>query len=194
MSKVSKHGYSLIELMVVAPIIVIASLIAFTIIFRGNQAYQYSVAQADASLVLTNSLDRISRVLRSTNVLIAASNNDLTVESYFSPRDSVPDHARYYISGDKLLVDVTPASGTAPNYTYQASDMRTITLAQVKNTASQPLFRYYDQNGTLLSTPPTLSAVTEIEITVSVNPKPIILKTDQTSSTRVQLRNRKTNL
>ncbi len=194
MIRQQKNGYSLVELLVVAPIIVLASIIAFTIIFRGNQAYQYSMAQADASQLLTNSLDRISRVLRSTNVIIAASNNDLTVESYFSPRDSVPDRARYYLSNGKLLVDVTPASGTAPNYTYLASDMKTITLANATNTASQPLFRYYDQNGAMLNSPPTLAAVTVVEITLAVNPKPSVLKNDQSSSTRVQLRNRKTNL
>lgn len=189
-----KRGYTLIELLVVTPILVIASFIAFIIILRGWQAYQLSVAQADASYILTNSLDRVSRVLRSTNTIIAATDNDLTVESYFSPRDSVPDRARYYLQNGKLLVDVTPASGTAPNFTYNPADTRTITITSTTNIDGQPLFKYYDQNGASLSSPYTLTAITKIEITLSVNPKPSVLKTNQVTSTQVQLRNRKTNL
>lgn len=188
-----QSGYSLIELLVVVPIIVIASFIAFTVIFRGWQAYQYSLAQADATFVLTNSLDRMSRVIRSTNSIVSASSNELVVETYFSPRDNVPDRARYYISNQKLMVDVTPASGAAPNYTYNSNDTRAITIANITNSTQQPLFKYLDQNG-IIQTAPDIASITEVEITLSVNPRPAILKTDQSSTTRVQLRNRKTNL
>jgi len=189
-----RRGFTYIELLVVIPIVVFVSAIAFLIIFRGWQAYQYSLAQADASYQLVNSLDRVSRVVRSTNVIVAAANNDLTVESYFSPRDNVPDRARYYISAGSLKVDVTPATGTAPNYVYNSTDTRTVTIIPIVNSITQPLFQYYDENGNKLTSPYVTSAVQKVEIFLSVNPKPTVLKANQTSSTQVQLRNRKTNL
>ncbi|MEI7818844.1 MAG: hypothetical protein WCI47_01870 [bacterium] len=189
-----RRGFTFIELLIVMPIAVFLSIIAAMIIFRGWQAYQYSLAQSEASYQLVNSLDRVSRVVRSASSVVAASANDLTVDSYFSPRDAVPDRVRYYISSGVLKIDIIPASGTAPNYVYSSSDKRTITIISVKNGVTQPLFKYYDESGSLLSSPYDTSAIHKVEIGLVINPKPAFLKSDQSSSTQVQLRNRKTNL
>lgn len=189
-----RRGFTFIELLIVMPIAVFLSIIAAMIIFRGWQAYQYSLAQSEASYQLVNSLDRVSRVVRSANSVVAANASDLTVDSYFSPRDAVPDRVRYYTSNGDLKIDIIPASGIAPNYTYNSTDKRTITIIPIKNGVTQPLFKYYDESGGLLSSPYDTTAIRKVEISLVINPKPAFLKTDQSSSTQVQLRNRKTNL
>lgn len=190
----TRRGFTLIELLIVLPMILVAGLVATQIVYQGWQTYNYSLAQAEASNTFVRSFDRISRVIRSSNKVVSAAANDLTVETYFSPRDNVPDRARYYLSGGQLRVDVIPASGTAPNYTYPAGGMKTYTITNALNSGSQPVFRYYDENGGLMNSPYDLTAVRKIEIQLVINPKPSVLKVNQSSSTQVQLRNMKTNL
>ncbi len=189
-----RRGVTLIELLIVLPIIVVAGFVITQIMFQSWQAYQYSLAQAQASDTFVRTLDRMSRVIRSSSKVISASNNDLTLETYYSPRDASPDRTRYYLSSSQVKADVIPASGTAPNYTYPAGNSKTYNISQALNTASQPVFRYYDENGTLLTSPYDVNAIRKVEITLTINPQPKFMKINQTSSTQVQLRNMKTNL
>lgn len=189
-----RPGVTLIELLIVLPIIVVVGLVTTQIMFKSWQAYQYSLAQAQASDTFVRTLDRMSRVIRSSSKVISASNNDLTIETYYSPRDNAPDHTRYYLNSSQVKADVIPATGTSPNYTYPAGNTKTYSISQALNTASQPLFRYYDENGTLLTAPYDTNAIRKVEITLTINPQPNFLKIDQSSSTQVQLRNMKTNL
>ncbi len=193
-SRQTSRGFSLLELMIVLPIIAIAGTIALTLTMRAWQAYRLGVVQTDAQFENTTALERVSRVLRSTNQVIAASSNDLTIEAYFSPRNSVPDKARYYYANNELKVDVIPASGTAPNYTYLDTDKQTFTITNLLNTPAQPVFRYYDESGGLLTGSIDNNAVRVIEISLISNAKPELLTQNQVGSTRVQLRNMKTNL
>lgn len=186
-------GFTLIETMIVLPIVIVVSFVIMQIIYQSNQAYNYSLAQAEASSTFVRTFDRMSRVIRSSNKVVAAANNDITLETYFSPRDDVPDRARYYLSNGQIKVDVISATGTAPNYVY-TSTPTTYTISQALNSGSQPVFRYYNENGTLLSTPYDVNAIRKVEIQLVINPKPKVLKTNQSSSTQVQLRNMKTNL
>lgn len=195
MNKLAKKGgFTLLELMIVAPILVLTATIAFTLLLRGWQAYNFALAQTDASFHAISSLDRISRVLKSTNKLVSITANDVTVEAYFSPRDNVPDHVRYYIQNSTLYVDTTPASGTAPNYTYLPANKKTYQITQLLNGVSNPLFRFYDESGNLLTSPPDINSVHELEVLIITNPAKRHLRVDQRSTTRIQFRNLKTNL
>lgn len=187
-------GVSLLEILIVLPIIVIAGFVTVQIMFQAYQAYKYSLAEAEVSTTFVRTLDRIGRVVRSSNKVISATNNDLTVESYFSPRDNAPDKARYYYAAGVVKVDVTPATGTPPNYIYSSADTKTYTIVNALNAGSQPLFNYYDENGTALSSPYDLNSIRKIGINLVINPQPKVLKQNQSSSTQVQLRNLKTNL
>lgn len=190
----SPKGMSLIELIITMPLIILGSLLLYTAVYRGWQAYLFASAQTKASYAAINTLDRVSRVVRSTNKIIAASANDLTIECYFSPRDSVPDRARYYLQGGFLKVDVIPASGIAPNYTYLPSDTKTYTITAIKNSGSDAVFQYFNENEVDIGTSPDILAVRQIGILLVTNPNPKVLPSDQRVSTKVQIRNLKTNL
>ncbi len=187
-------GVTMVELLITMPLIILGSILLYTAVDRGWQAYLFASAQTKANYEAVGTLDRVSRVIRSTNKIIAATPNDLTIECYFSPRDLVPDHARYYMQDGLLMVDIIPASGTAPNYTYLPADTKTYTITSIKNTGSDSVFQYLDENEANLGGSPDISAIRQIGILLVTNPNPKILPTDQRASTKVQIRNLKTNL
>lgn len=191
---IKRRGMTLIEILITLPIIAITGVIAVTILIRGWQYFRFGLAQTDATYETTNSLERISRVLRSTNKVVAAGSNDLTIQAYFSPRDDIPDQARYYKLGNQVFVDVIAAVGTAPNYTYPVDNKVTYKITDTLNSASEPVFRYYNEAGTELTGSVDVSAIRVVGLTLISNPKPNDLKKNQRGDTQIQLRNMKTNL
>ena len=188
-----RPGYTLVELLVVLPLIVMGSILLIWITYQGWRAYLFAAAQSKANYETTRLLDRMSRVLRSTTRIYEVKNNEIVFESFYSPRDVVPDKSRYYIDGTRLKIDTIPATGTAPNYTYDELTKKTYDLGEIRNGGSN-LFRYYDENNQSLTDLTDVAAVKQIEIVLITNPYPEVLPKDQEGSTKVQLRNLKTNL
>ncbi len=188
-----RSGYTLVELLVVLPLIVMGSILLIWITYQGWRAYLFAAAQSKANYETTRLLDRMSRVLRSTTKIYEVKNDEIVFESFYSPRDVVPDKSRYYIEGSRLKIDTIPASGTAPNYTYDELAKKTYDLGEIRNNGAS-LFRYYNENNQLLTDLNDIAAVRQVEITLISNPYPTVLPKDQEGSTKVQLRNLKTNL
>lgn len=146
---------------------------------------------ADAS----NGLQRTARVLRGVNTITDAQPNTLTGFVYFTPRDETLSKVRYFYDSNerKLRVGVIPATGTAPNYTYNNADEQLTTIAENIN-SSQPIFSYLNAAGqpaTFTST--NYKDIYGIDITLAAD------NIDQTADdivlkTSVSLRNRKINL
>ncbi|HUC20240.1 MAG TPA: hypothetical protein VMR98_01965, partial [Candidatus Polarisedimenticolaceae bacterium] len=137
---------------------------------------------------------RVSRVVRGTTDVLDAQNNSLTVYAYFSPNDAVVKKVRYFVSGTTLKVGVTPPSGTAPNYTYDAANETLISLADNLAMGSTPVFTYYDSAGTALPGGFSLAQIRQIGVNVIMNPNSNRLKVPVSDQTIVTLRNKKTNL
>jgi type II secretory pathway pseudopilin PulG len=190
----TKPGITLIELLIVMPMLIIGSIILGLAVTRGWQAYLFASAQTKVSYESVNTLDRMSRVLRSTNKVVTAGPDEITVECYFSPRDSVPDLVRYFVENGMLMVETIPASGTAPNYTYDPQQKTTNPIAQLKNGSAEPLFSYFSADEQPLGATPDVAVIRTIAIQISLNPYPTILPRNQLNSTKVQLRNLKDNL
>ncbi len=188
-----RPGYTLVELLVVLPLIVMGSILLIWITYQGWRAYLFAAAQSKANYETTRLLDRMSRVLRSTTRIYEVKNNEIVFESFYSPRDVVPDKSRYYVEGSRLRIDTIPATGTAPNYTYDESAKKTYDLGEISN-GSANLFRYYNENNQLLTDLSDIAAVRQIEIILISNPYPKVLPKDQEGSTKIQLRNLKSNL
>jgi prepilin-type N-terminal cleavage/methylation domain-containing protein len=186
------HGYSLLELIIVISVFSMLMLVLSNFAINGFNNYNYLQAQANTSADLNNQIGRVSRVIRGTTGIVSATGNDLTIYGYFSPRD---DKIHYYITGGTTLVaDVTPATGTAPNYTYSSTNTTSHTITTKLTTSPAPVFTYYDSSGTQLGSGFGLTDVKQIGILLSSNPKPNRLPAPITISTTVTLRNMKTNL
>lgn len=190
----NSRGYTIIELLVV---IVITTAIAFPLTsfaIKGWTSYTFLEAQSSTSLELNILANRIAKVVRGATSVDTAQANTLIVYGYFSPQDTTIKKIRYFISGTNLNIGVTPPGGTAPNYTYDpATEVVTTTRIDLVMSGNS-LFTYYDDAGNQLTGAFATSQVKNIGIYLGANPnvkqvpKPISL------TTRVTLRNLKTNL
>jgi len=126
--------------------------------------------------------------------VLIASDNTLTIYGYFSPQDATVKKIRYYISGSNLNIGVTPPTGTAPNYIYNSADEVVTTTRVDLAMGSNNLFTYYDDSGNVLPNGFTVGQVKAIGLYVAANPRTKQLSVPIAVTTRVTLRNFKTNL
>jgi prepilin-type N-terminal cleavage/methylation domain-containing protein len=189
-----KAGYTLIELLIV---ITLTSMIAVPLVifsYKGLSSYEFLQAQSNTSTELSTLSQRMGKVIRGATTIIDAQSNTLTIYGYFSPQDTMVKKIRYFISGTNLNIGVTSPSGTAPNYTYLAAD-ETVTTTRVDLAmGSTPMFTYYDDAGTQLPNGFAVSQVKEVGLYVAANPRTKQLSVPISLTTRVTLRNFKTNL
>jgi prepilin-type N-terminal cleavage/methylation domain-containing protein len=130
--KTDPSGFTIIELLTV--IVVSGILIGGLVIFFNNtyQGYLNLHQNALRTNQVSSALQRVARVLRGSNSIIDASANSITAYAYFTPRDTTLSKIRYYYDTPTktLIAGVTPATGSPPNYTYNASDERKITILE----------------------------------------------------------------
>ena len=190
----AQQGYSLIELLVVMTLttMIAAPLVVFT--YKGLSSYEFLQAQSNTSIELSTLTQRIAKVVRGTTGVIAASDNTLTIYGYFSPQDTTVKKIRYFISGNNLNIGVTPPTGTAPNYTYLSAN-EVITTSRIDlQMGATPMFTYYDDAGNMLANGFSTSQIKAVGIYVAANPRTKQLSVPVSLTTRVTLRNFKTNL
>lgn len=159
-----------------------------------SRGYNYLQVQSNTSVDLSNTLNRVAKVVRGTTDVVDAEQNSLTIYAYFSPNDAVVDKVKYYVSGSQLLVSVIPPTGTAPNYTYSASDEKITVLTNSVANGGNSSFTYYDDLGGKLTGSFSLNQIKQIGIYIGTNPNTKVLRQPLNSQTIVTLRNKKTNL
>jgi prepilin-type N-terminal cleavage/methylation domain-containing protein len=190
----NERGYSLVELLVV---ISLTSMLAVPLIvfsYKGLTSYEFLQAQSNTSTELSTLSQRMAKVVRGATSIISAQPNTLTVYGYFSPQDTTVKQIRYFIVGNNLEIGVTPPSGTAPNFTYPAAN-EVVTVTRVDLAmGSTPMFTYFDDSGAQLPNGFANSQIKEIGIYVAANPRAKQLSVPISLTTRVTLRNFKTNL
>jgi prepilin-type N-terminal cleavage/methylation domain-containing protein len=190
----NQHGYSLIELLVV---IVITSAIAVpltTFMINGMSSFTFIQAQSDTSLELGTLADRITKVVRGATSVDTAQSNTLIIYGYFSPQDTVIKKIRYFVNGTNLNIGVTPPTGTAPSYTYDAANEAITTTRIDLVMGSNPLFTYYDDVGNPLTGAFQVSQIKQIGLYIAANPNAKQVSVPISLSTKVTLRNLKVNL
>jgi prepilin-type N-terminal cleavage/methylation domain-containing protein len=188
-------GFTLVEL-VVSISLIGTMLVIFSLFFTSNYQGYLNLQLGTMRLTeVSNGLQRTARVLRGINIITDAQPKTITGFAYFTPRDETLSKVRYFYdeSQRKLRVGVIPATGTAPNYTYNPADEQLTTIADNIN-SSQPIFSYLNVSGE----PATFTAsnykdIYGIGITLTAD---TIDKTaePQQFKTSVSLRNRKINL
>jgi hypothetical protein len=190
----NSFGYSLVELLVV---ISLTSMIAVPLVvfsYKGLTSYEFLQAQSNTSIELSSMSQRIGKVLRGTTGVIQAQANSLTVYGYFSPADTVIKKVHYYISGNNLIIGVTnPDQATAP-FTYVSNTEQTTIVRVDLAMGSNNMFTYYDDAGNVLPNGFAVGQIKAVGIYVAANPRVKQLSVPISLTTRVTLRNFKTNL
>lgn len=190
-----RPGFSILELILSLFIIsIIGGVVASTI----NKSYldnrlveSQSVTQRDLYLAE----DRLARILRSTTTLLEATETNLKIRGYPSASDTAPSEINFYLQNSALKFSVIPPTGSPPNYTYNQGDAKYYTLlAKTTNSVANPVFRYYDGSSALLGFPVAVSSIRVVETNLSALDAGNTLKSPIIVTTKITLRNFKTNL
>ncbi len=192
--RLDEAGYSLIELLVV---MVLTTMIAIPLViftYKGLTSYEFLQAQSNTSIELSTLSERIAKVLRGTTGIVSAGPNTLTIYGFFSPADTEVKKIRYFISGTNLNIGVTKPDSASQPYTYN-NYAEVITTTRVDlSMGATPMFVYYDDSGNVLSSGFATSQIRAVGLYVAANPRTKQLSVPIAVSTRVTLRNFKTNL
>ena len=192
--RLDQRGFTLLEFLVVLSITgMIAGPLALFFI-NGVKSYNLIDMQTNTSTEVVTLSGKITSVIRNATSVSAAADNSLTIIAYAKPTDTVVSQYRYFLSGNRLNVGVTPASGAAPNYTYPAANEVIKTLRSDLAMAGTPLFTYYDETDTQLTGTIDATSVTQVGLYLAVNPNTIQFKKPIIITNQVSIRNLKTNL
>lgn len=190
----NESGYSLIELLIVMTLTTMVAVPLVVFSYKGLTSYEFLQAQSNTSGELNTLVNRIGKVVRGTTSVIDAQDNTLTIYGYFSPQDTTVKKIRYFINGSNLNIGVTPPTGTAPNYTYLSANEVVTTSRIDLAMGGTPMFTYYDDTGTKLAAGFAVSQIKAVGIYVAANPRTKQLSVPIAVTSRVTLRNFKTNL
>lgn len=188
-------GFSVLELILAIFIISLFGGIVSSTIIKSYANNRLVETQAIVQTELNLAIDKLSRVMRSSTVVLQATETNFKIRGYPNVADNAPSEINFYLDGSALKYSVIPPTGQAPNYTYNQGDAQYYTLvAKTTNAVNNPVFRYYDEENNLLSFPVSIGSIKVVEPTLSavdtsnVLTKPIIV------TTKITLRNFKTNL
>ncbi|MCR4277794.1 MAG: type II secretion system GspH family protein [Candidatus Berkelbacteria bacterium] len=190
-----KGGFSVLELIIVIFIVsLFGGLVSSTIIksYSNNKLVEtQSVVQTELNLAI----DRLSRVLRSSTLIMEATETIFKIRGYPNVADNAPSEIKFYLDGTALRYSVIPPTGQAPDYTYNEADAKVYTLVgKTTNAVNNPAFRYYNDQNVLLNFPVSVSSIKIVEPTLSAIDSGNILKSPIIVTTKITLRNFKTNL
>ena len=194
----NQNGFTIAELTVVIVLVGIGSLMLVT--FTTTTLRQYLGLQKDASAFSDLSIQsqRITNVLRGSTDVTQATDDSVTVYSYFFPNNQYVSLIKYYLNPARttLYADVTPMTSNPPIGTPVTASMKTYTIIPYFYQASgTKLFVYQDSAGNNLTQPITdLTTIKAIQITLQTPADGQQVNGSQSISTEVSLRNRKNNL
>ena len=193
----SRHGagFSVLELIVVIFIVSLFGGLVSSTILKSYANNRLVETQAIVQTELNLAVDRLSRVLRSSTVILQATETNFKIRGYPNVADNAPSEINFYLENTKIKYSVIPPSGTAPNYTYNQGDAKYYTLiGKTTNSVNNPVFRYYNDQNALLNFPVTIASIKVVEPTLSAVDASNVLQTPIIVTTKITLRNFKTNL
>lgn len=147
--------------------------------------------------VTSRDLRTATRLQAGTSAFVTADAKDVVFYANLNNPTSGPRRVRIYVDTQtRLIEEVTPpdASSVAPNYTYLVGPVTTRLVGKyVANAPSQPIFTYYDVNGTELTSVPLnaadLLAVRQVKIALSIRRSTVLNVGLTTLENRVRLPN-----
>jgi type II secretory pathway pseudopilin PulG len=183
------RGQTLFEVIAVTTILGIVLAMVYTGISSAGQALggtEKRLANLDEARVLmavaTKDIRTATRLQAGTAPFATANKREVIFYANLNNNgasgsvvDNGPRRVRIFVdSNSQLIEEVTKPSATSvpPNYTYTGTPTRRFVGRYVANTAAQPIFRFYDDDGTELTPAPlsaaNLLAVNSVEITLAI--------------------------
>jgi prepilin-type N-terminal cleavage/methylation domain-containing protein len=191
-----EQGFTILEMVIVITLIGTLSVIFFVVFKTTLVSYIDLQKQATSFGQLSTQAERIANVLRGTTSISNASDNELTVYTYFYPSDAYVSQVRYYVvngATKRLYADLTPMSANPPLGTLQTDKKKSfVVIDNFYQSSGGKLFTYMNAVGATLPTPVTdLSVVKTIQINLAAQLENM---RSQDINVQVLLRNKKNNL
>ncbi len=171
------RGFSLFEVVIVVGLtaLVGGALSGIIQYFYRTNTYvlQEGNAVQSARLGLTTSMQNLREASYGDDgsyPIAAAATSTVTFYADVGTPGTV-NKVRYFLSNGTLYRGVTYSSGNPPVYTGQPEIITTI-ATYVRNDASLPIFQYYDDTGTLMTSPINVSNVASVTTTLKIDVDP----------------------
>jgi len=163
-------GMTLIEVIVTLAILV-ASMGIFTLLFlRSWEMHKFSFSVAEMQVKSTQALggmvDTIRNARQADNgafLLASVDDNELVFYADVDT-DSDVERVRYSLSGNIITQEVRNPTGDIPPQYPSGYEMASTVLSDVRNTGSEPLFRFYDNTNTELTGNFSVNDVTMVSV------------------------------
>jgi hypothetical protein len=183
------RGQTLFEVIAVTTILGIVLAMVYTGINSAGQALggtEKRLANLDEARTLmavaTKDIRTATRLQAGTSPFTTANKREVVFYANLNNNgasgsvvDNGPRRVRIYVDSDsRLIEEVTKpnASSVPPNYTYTGTPTRRFVGRYVANSASQPIFQFYDDDGLELTPVPlsaaNLLAVNSVRINLSI--------------------------
>jgi len=168
------RGFTLIETIVVISIlavvgVAISGMIAY--IYKTNTfLFQQSAATDNARRGIEYALENLREASYGADGSYPIASAATSTVTFYADvdNDGTVEKIRYYLSNGTLYRGVTNPAGSPPSYSGQ-TEASTIVANYVQNSTSTPIFNYYDDTGTLLSTPADVSKVESVSVVIGVD-------------------------
>lgn len=188
----SERGFTLIELVVAIAIGIIIMILVTNLLTRGFLSQLVGFSSFNAQADATATLNRLAKEVRQGPGIQVANPQNITILEYINVTDTAPYKIRFYLSGQNFIRGSIAPTGVGPSYTYDPATETFKTIATNVTNGATAIFQYYDQNGTLLSSPIAVGNITLVRATLTFGETS--LHTAFTATTEIQLRFKKTNL
>lgn len=192
--KDNRRGFTLLE-----TVVWIAALIAAMIAVVSSITYFYRtdrfvIDQASATASAQRGVDKMVRVIREASYsangaypIISMTNTSFSFYADTN-NDGFAEQVRYTLQGDDIIEGIiSPIIGSASP--YSGTESTSVLSEYVRNDAATPLFKYYDQTGTLMTTLTDVDSLRFVVVTVVADIDPVRSPTLLTLRSSAALRN-----
>ncbi len=198
-------GLTLLEVMVSLGIFLFIVAIIWLFIRQSYSVQSFTLGQ---TMAISEAQRGVERLVKEAREALPADTGAYPIEKaddfefiFFADydRDAAIERVRYYLDGSNFYKGVIEPTGNPLQYS-SANEQVTIISRYVRNTASEPVFKYYDgsysgkDSDVPLTTPANISQVRLVHINLRINVDPNRAPTDYYLESDVQIRNLKDNL
>lgn len=180
-------------MLLVVVLITMVSTLVYDFLNKGFENYRVGEESVTEAENTARAMREFEGTTRAATKIVSASPSGLAFYRFFDSGSISPRLVRYFVENNQFKVGYTDPVGVLPDITYPVSNEQIQFLVEdVINPGS--LFSYYDENNNLLADLTDLNTIKMIGLSISLDKNQNIAPEPVTESTKVNLRNLKTNL
>jgi type II secretory pathway pseudopilin PulG len=171
------RGMTFVEVVVVIALMGIVGMSlmgAIRYFYRTNAYVLEQTASVDNSRrAITTTLQNLREMTYGDDGSYPLNSAATSTVTFFADVDGDPgvERVRAYVQDGTMYRGITNAAGSPAVYTEQTEQIATI-ITNIRNAENEPLFRYFDENGTELAVPINLANVASVRMQVKIDLNP----------------------